>query len=732
VTDRLTEDQSTWARLRRRKVVQWGIAYAAGAWGLLQGLQYVSDTFGWPRQIQQFGTLALLIGLPIVLVIAWYHGDRGRQRLSAPELAIFLLIFLAGGGIFWLYQQGGDTLTTAPPPAIAPTPAVATDPRPSIAVMPFENRSKLEDDAFFVDGIHDDILTQLTKISALKVISRTSVERFRRTELSAAQIAQQLGVRNILEGGVQRAGDRVRVTVQLVDATTDAHLWAESYDRELTAVNIFAIQSDVAAAIANSLRATLTPAEQARAKALPTQNLKAWEAYQLGKQRMAKRASADLADAEHFFREAIDLDPQFALAYVGLADTLDVQVTYSGAPKESTLGNAEKAVAEALELDPRLAEAWTSSAGIAQERGQYERAESMYRRAIELNPNYAPARHWYSMILGIVGRPDEALVQAERAVELDPLSAVINSNLGTALGDKGRFREAEAYYRRAITIDPSSPGPYVSLALLNAYALDRFTDAVPLAQKAMELDPDNPGHSCILASLYLDLGDDTKFIETTAQVAKRWPDDPWVLLLSVIVDLIRLDDAAAARDAQRIFDLDPRGPTGAWGLAILRNADLQNGHYDAALARYETAYPELFVQGAPHIDRSNYGVATDLALVLQKQGESERADALLNGVAPVIRTIQRVGTYGFGITDVQIHALRGEKAEANAALGEAERAGWRRAWRYYRDAEPNLAPIRNEPAFKAIFADIERDMARQRGRLAIRPKDAPLDLPVVR
>src|SRR4030095_11970179 len=119
------------------------IAYAAGAWGLLQGLQYVSDTFGWPRQIQQFGTLALLIGLPIVLVIAWYHGDRGRQRLSAPELAIFLLIFLAGGGIFWLYQQGGDTLTTAPPPAIAPTPAVATDPRPSIAVMPFENRSKL-------------------------------------------------------------------------------------------------------------------------------------------------------------------------------------------------------------------------------------------------------------------------------------------------------------------------------------------------------------------------------------------------------------------------------------------------------------------------------------------------------------------------------------------------------------------------------------------------------------
>ena len=148
--------------------------------------QYLSDTFGWPRQIQQFGTLALLIGLPIVLVIAWYHGDRGQQRLSAPELAILTLIFLAGGGIFWLYQRGGDTLTTATQPTVGATAVAATDSRPSIAVMPFENRSKLEEDAFFVDGIHDDILTQLTKISALKVISRTSVEQFPQDGLEQA------------------------------------------------------------------------------------------------------------------------------------------------------------------------------------------------------------------------------------------------------------------------------------------------------------------------------------------------------------------------------------------------------------------------------------------------------------------------------------------------------------------------------------------------------------------
>ena len=156
-----------------------------------------------------------------------------------------------------------------------------------IAVLPFENRSREADDAFFVDGIHDDILTQLSKVSALRVISRTSVEQFRDTKLPMKAIADQLGVSKILEGGVQRAGDRVRITVQLIDAATDAHVWAESYDRELTAANIFAIQSELPRAIADALEATLTPAERARVDAVPTQSLEAWEAYQLGKQRMA-------------------------------------------------------------------------------------------------------------------------------------------------------------------------------------------------------------------------------------------------------------------------------------------------------------------------------------------------------------------------------------------------------------------------------------------------------------
>jgi len=171
-------------------------------------------------------------------------------------------------------------------------------------VLPFENRSKVEDEAFFVDGIHDDILTQLSKISALKVISRTSVERFRKTDLGVKQIAAQLGVNSVLEGGVQRAGNRVRINVQLIDAGTDAHLWAETYDRELTDENIFAIQTVLAAAIAGALKAALTPAEQARVAAVPTRNLAAWEAYQQGQQHVARRMSAGLIEAEKYYQKA--------------------------------------------------------------------------------------------------------------------------------------------------------------------------------------------------------------------------------------------------------------------------------------------------------------------------------------------------------------------------------------------------------------------------------------------
>ena len=720
------EGDSAWAKLRRRKVVQWGIAYAAGAWGFLQGVQFLAEAFEWSSRVLKLSTLVFVLGLPVVLVLAWYHGDRGEQRVTRVELAIVTLLFLIGGGLFWRYHGASQpqVATTTPTTPSEPAATIA-DSRPSIAVLPFDNRSRVEDDVFFVDGIHDDILTQLSKVSGMRVISRTSVEQFRDTKLPINNIAEQLGVAQILEGGVQRAGDRIRVTVQLIDANTDAHLWAENYDRELTAANIFAIQSEVATAIAAALNATLTAGETARVDAVPTQNLEAWEAYQFGKQRMARRTSEALAEAERLFRKALELDPDFALAHVGLADALRMQIEYSGVPLESALAQAEPAVARALALDPNLAEAWASSGGNALRKLRLDDAESNFQRAIGLNPNHATARHWYSMLLRDVGRLDEALAQIDKAVALDPLSSVIRDVRGSILEAQGRFPEAMNAYRKAMTIDPLRPGSYASVARVLASAFGKPADAVPFAQKAVELDPGNPGYAGYLAWLHFDLGNDVDANRLLSVARQIGPVDYYVLAMSAAINQARGNQPGAVHDAERLLARDSRD---SFGLALLRDHDLQTGRPDLALARYARAYPELIETPSPTVGASNWVAATELALVLQTVGERESARMLLDRSEQAMRTLPRLGGAGYGIGDVRIHALRGDKAKALAALREAATAGWRSDWRYYRDFDPALASIRDEPEFKAVFADIERDMALQRAKLAKLPKDAPLDL----
>ena len=662
-----------------------------------------------------------------MLVLAWYHGDRGEQRVTRVELAIVTLLFLIGGGLFWRYHGASEPqlATTTSSASSEPAETIA-DPRPSIAVLPFDNRSAKQDDTYFVDGIHDDILTQLSKVSGMRVISRTSVEQFRDTKLPIKNIAEQLGVAQILEGGVQRAGDRVRVTVQLIDAATDGHVWAENYDRELTAANIFAIQSEVATAIAAALKATLTADEKTRLNAIPTQNLEAWEAYQLGKQRMARRTSAALAEAERFFREAIERDPEFALAHVGLADALTLQVDYSGKPRDATLTEAEATLAKAFQLDRNLAEAWASSGSVAQARAQNDTAERAFRRAIELNPNYAPAHQWLSLTLRHGTRLQEEHKHAQRAVDLDPLSAITVLNLGHTLERLGRFDEAATRYRRVIEIDPQFPPAFSSLADLEAYGRNRFADAMPLLERAVALDVGNARDAASLALLRHDLGDIAEATQLIAALVERWPDDLYVNGVAGMAAELSGDHEAAERHGRSALNAYSRVTP---PLATLRNIDLRKGEAAAARSRYTSAYPELMRTDGPQVDAGNYQAAIDVVLVLQSLELREPAKVLLDGGERAIRSLPRLGWSGYGISDVQIHALRGDKAKALVALREAEKAGWRgAAWRYYRDIDPES---RLDPRRARVQGGVRRHRARH-GAAARRTrgsaKDAPLAL----
>ncbi len=645
--------------------------------------------------------------------------DAPSPRRTARRAWPFGVALLLAAGL-WLAWSA----LREPPVASGTASAPRVTPR-SIAVLPFENRSRLEDDAYFVDGLHDDILTQLTRIGGLTVISRTSVEQFRDTGLTVREIAARLGVSHILEGGVQRAGDRVRVTVQLVDAVTDAHLWAESYDRALDADSIFSIQREVATAVAAALRTTLTPAEQGRVKAVPTRNFEAWEAYQAGRQALRPRTPAGLARARTAFQAAIDLDPEFPQAYAGLADAIWLSAVSLGSPIEAAIAEAEVPLQEALARDPELVEALTTAANFATVRHDYARAESGFRRAIALNSNYPTAHQWYAGLLATQGRHAEALQSMQRAVELDPMSTLMRVLLASNLSTVGRFDEALAELNDAHERDPMSPLPVFNLGTLHAYAYNRFGPAIAFGEQAVEPDENRPGHRDGLAQMYLDLGEYTRAGETLDAA------DPETFGPTArgYFHLYQAEPGEALTSALRAVEAARRDDR---SLALLRDAALAADDPQSARALYERSFPEL-VAKAPVIDAWNYGAAIDLALVLQKTGEAELAVELLRRAEAWVLAHPRLGTRGYGIADARIRLLLGKHDAALGLLREAVDAGWRGPyWRYYRDFDPVLAPLRAHPEFKAIFADLERDVTRQRTALAAGDTPPPVDAPPAR
>jgi serine/threonine-protein kinase len=327
--------------------------------------------------------------------------------------------------------------------------------RKSIAVLPFENLSSDPDNAYFAEAIQDEILARLSKIADLKVISRTSTQKYKSAPDNLREIAKQLGVGNVLEGSVQKSGDAVRVNVQLINALNDAHLWGDVYERKLT--DIFAVESDIAKTIADTLQAELTGAEKQLIAAQPTTDLTAYELYLKGRSLWSKRGGENLRQAIGFYEQAIARDPKYALAYAGLAEAYVLLPGYTATAPQDAYPTAKAAALKALQLDEKLAEAHTAL-GLLLCDGDLDMAGSIseFQRAIALNPNYATAHHWYGNgPLLALGRFEEAIAEGKRAIELDPLSPIINADLGKNLYNARRYDEAIAQLRKTLEIDPT-------------------------------------------------------------------------------------------------------------------------------------------------------------------------------------------------------------------------------------------------------------------------------------
>lgn len=435
------------AELKQRKVYRVAMVYAGVAWLLLQLADVVFPPLGLPDWSITLVLVIAAIGFPVAIILAWVFDltSEGVTRthtavpaqshpLSLSRVIEFCLIGILVFAVGYLYLerlavQGGNVEVER---VISPR---------SVAVLPFANLSGDESNEAFTNGIHDDLVSHVSRIGSIRTISRTSVLQYRETRKTIPEIARDLGVEAVLEGGVQRAGNRVRINAQLIDAGTDETLWADSFDRELTAHNIFSIQSEIAMAIANALRVTLTADEQQRLLSVPTTNIAALETYFIGKRMLEDRTKESLLAAVEYFEKVIELDPKFALAHSGLADAYMLLPEYwASVDRDMVNRKSNSAVEKALELDPDLPEVITSLAWNRLIHDyDWEGAEATFNRALEIQSNNTNALHWISHTLSWQGRHDEALEYARRAVSVDPLSLLMQMNLVYIMVDAGQY-----------------------------------------------------------------------------------------------------------------------------------------------------------------------------------------------------------------------------------------------------------------------------------------------------
>jgi TolB-like protein/Tfp pilus assembly protein PilF len=471
---------SFWVELRRRNVIRVGIAYLAVVWVLIQVADVVLPNVGGPAWILQALMASSALGFPLALVLAWFYeltpeGIKAAAEVEAVDAVRFmgrkldfaiigLLVIAVGFLVVVNYVVDEEASLER-----------------SIAALPFANESAAEENAeFFANGIHDELLTQLAKIGSLKVISRTSVMGYRDTEKSMREIGQELGVATLLEGRVQRAGDMIRINVQLIDASTDEHLWAEVYNRELTAENIFAIQGEMAISIAEALETTLSPEVVARLEEVPTQNTRALEFYLSGNdfmRRVGNRTNTPLAIRQ--FERAVEEDPAFVLAWAALARAHMVQ--YLIDDTDARLSMAEKALERAFQLAPESPEAYLARGRYHVGLNDFDSALEDYAIAERGMPGAAEISRQLAVLYGRKGDPEQAVIHWERAIERDPRNVELLAFQADAYSLLRDYTQAEKYYARALEMNPDCVRCFLRKAVRNPISLNGDANSAIMA-----------------------------------------------------------------------------------------------------------------------------------------------------------------------------------------------------------------------------------------------------------
>jgi len=701
------------SELRRRNVLRVAAAYALSAWIIIEAGSVLLPTFGASEAFFKGYVIAVIAGFVVSVILAWIFqitpegvkldrdadrtapvDHRARQKMNYVIIGLLVVALTVSVTFNVSNIETGEVS------------------RASIAVLPFASRSANPENRVFADGIHDDLLTRLGNVNALKVISRTSVMEYRDTAKNVRQIAEELGVVSVLEGAVQRIGDNVRINLQLIDARTDEQIWAKTYDHQLTMENIFAVQSEISASVADALQATLSSDERVRIASVPTSDLRAYRLYKEARNNLYQRQLGTIRSARGQFQEAVALDPKYADAHAGLAESIMLlSINHQEVPEREAMELAQASIDRALQLDPNLADAYairglvnaTAWGKSRVGRGNVE-AEAAFRRAIALNPNHASAYMWFAALRDSEERLDEAIELYQRAMELDPLARIPATNLPMVYAKRGEHAAAMTLWLEATRIHSEWPTVHQYVAT-HLWGLGRLDEAYGWYAKVRELGGDTGLSGNIDMGVMVDLGD----LQRAGDLLDRYPEThpfyPFALGLRRLIDE---DYSAAAEGFTRIIDesLFPE----RYVFHFASNSAVLAGDLQTAKKYVLAADPILGGDTAARVDRAAAQNAVKLAYIYQREGRNSEASRLLMETLNVIRDLPRLGTHGFGIRDVQIYALLGRREDAIAAFRDALDAGYRGSilfdgWPLAVD--PYLDSIREEPRFIQMLDELD-------------------------
>jgi TolB-like protein/Tfp pilus assembly protein PilF len=693
-------------------------AYAVGVFVMLQLMDAAVEPLRLPDWIPTLVIIGLILGFPLVFGLAWQFDITGQGikrtdpdglLTSRQRSVVFTAMILATGGLGWVFYQYYASVfeQTAVPAAQVALQRDFSAPENSIAVLPFADLSEAGDQVHFSDGIAEEILNLLAQVDGLHVAARTSSFAFRNPQQDIRDIGRALNVRTVLEGSIRTAGNRIRMTAQLINVDDGYHIWSQTFDRELT--DLFVLQDEVANSIAEALVDSFEGL--AARPSTRTQSLAAFEAYRTGRLHWWRRSPRELQKAIDLFAQALEHDAAFAPAYAALADSMILLSLYGNIGPMEAIERAMPNIERALGLDPESAEAFAALGLARMQIEQNDSAESALRQAIALNGDYIPARLWLANLLGTLGRiPEQGLVLQE-AMALDPLNELLAINYAGNLHMRGDIEGARELLAGQITLRPDSATLLRTIAGL-AIGTGDLAAAWDYANRAYQLEPNSPVVVQTLAKAWMELGefDESERLLNEALSAAADNADLKATYFMLLFAAGRLEEAEQV--VREMFGSDPDNMPEHlqrffhFQLGLVR---LAGGHIMVARDEFELAIDEHL---GMNFEQDQLFAMTMAAFLNQRLGVPERAQEQLAQAELGVRRarINGIETAELYYTQSVIQAIKGQTEQALTSLRSAVDLGFRQAW--VLDMDVRLDPLRGAPEFQDIRHEIEVDVKR--------------------